>query len=58
MESKTNSKGKRSDLWCPKEEGERKGKFEEGGQNVQTSSFKINKYCGSVQHDDYANTAV
>ena len=30
-------------------------KMGEGGQNVQTSSYKINKYCGcNVQHSDYS----
>ena len=30
------------------------GELEEGGQKVQTSSYKINKYWGcNVQHDKY-----
>ena len=35
------------------EEGE-VGELDEGGQKVQTSSYKINKYQGcDVQHDKY-----
>ena len=31
----------------------RVGQLDEGSQNVQTSSYKINKYLGcNVQHDD------
>ena len=35
--------------------GERVGKIDEGVQEVQTSSYKINKAWGcSVQHDDFS----
>ena len=47
----TNSQKKRSDLWLP-EAGGGQGELDEGGQKVQTSSYKINTYQGcNVQHD-------
>lgn len=47
----------KSDLWFPEAEMgvEGEDKLEEGGQKVQTPSYKINKYYGCyVQHDDYS----
>ena len=43
---------KKSDLWLSDAGG---GELDEGGQRLQTPSYKINKYWGcNVQHDDYS----
>ena len=34
---------KRDQIWLPEEEDGEKGELDEGSQNVQTSSYKINK---------------
>ena len=52
---KTNKLTETDDLWLPEVEGWGEGELEEGGQKVQTSSYKINKYYGcNVQHGDYS----
>ena len=33
-------------MWLPQEEGWGEGESEEGGQKVQSFSYKINKYSG------------
>ena len=50
---KPNSWKKR--LWLPEVKGRGEEELEEGGQRVQTSSYKINKYqeC-NAQHDGYS----
>ena len=42
--NKQNSQKKRSDSWLPEVGGMGEGELDEGGQKLQTSSYKINKY--------------
>ena len=51
--NKTSSWIQRTDWWLPEVGGSEGGKMGEGGQKVQTSSYKINKSWGyKVQHGD------
>ena len=42
--SKTNSQKKSSDFWLPEVVGRGEGEFDEGGQTVQNSSHRAEKY--------------
>ena len=46
---------RKRDWICGHQRGRRgKGKLDEGGQNIQTSTFEMYKYQGyNVQHDNY-----
>ena len=56
QKQKTPTKLIETDQICDfQRQGWGEGESEEGGQKLQTSIYKINKYLGcNVQHDDYS----